>query len=433
MKIGVFGLLHLGTVTAACLAKLGHQVVGVDTDEATVAKLGLGMTPVAEAGLEDLIRQGLSSGRLHFSSQIGELNGADIVWVCCDTPVGEDDAADPGSVIAHIERVMLGTAARLNLLISSQLPVGSVRRLEQFAALNCAGREIAIAYSPENLRLGNALEDFLRPSRVVVGIRCNADRRLLGQLLNPMADSIEWMAVESAEMTKHAINAFFATSIAFANEVAEICEWVGADAKEVERGLKSEPRIGARAYLAPGGAFGGGTLARDVGYLADAARAHRLPARLLGSVLPSNEEHKRWAFRTLQSLFRDLSRATVAVWGLAYKPGTDSLRRSTSVDLCDWLLREGATIRVHDPMVRSLPERWQAVTRCDDPLAAIGGAHALIVATAWPQYRGISAGQLAERADGLTVLDANRDLSALALCSSLRYFSVGMPQKEFST
>ena len=432
MKIGVFGLLHLGTVTAACLAKLGHQVIGVDTDQANALNLGLGVTPVAEAGLEDLIKTGLTSGRLHFSSHVEYLNDAQIVWVCCDTPVGDDDASDPGSVIAHIERVMLGTTGRLNLLISSQLPVGSVRRLEQFAALNFTGREIAIAYSPENLRLGNAVEDFLRPGRIVVGIRRNADRHLFGELLKPMADSIEWMTVESAEMTKHAINAFFATSIAFANEVAEICERVGADAKEVERGLKSEPRIGPRARLAPGGAFGGGTLARDVGYLADAARAHGLPALLLGSVRPSNEEHKRWAFRTLQSLFRDLSCATLAVWGLAYKPGTDSLRRSTSVDLCDRLLREGATLRVHDPMVKSMPGRWHGVTRCDDPLTAIGGAQALIVATAWPQYRSISAGQLAERAAGLAVLDANRDLSALAQSSGLRYFSVGMPHKEFS-
>jgi UDPglucose 6-dehydrogenase len=433
MKIGVFGLQHLGTVTAACLAKLGHQVIGVDVDRAAVANLGKGTAPVAETGLEELIRHGLSSGGLLFSSDIGDLNRTDLVWICGDTPLRDDGAADPESVIAHIERVMLGTASPLNLLISSQLPVGTVSRLEQFAAAHCAGREVTIAYSPENLRLGNALEDFLHPSRVIVGIRPDADKRLLSKLLNPITDSIEWMAVESAEMTKHAINAFFATSIAFANEIAGICESVGADAKDVERGLKTEPRIGVRAYLAPGGAFGGGTLARDVAYLADVARVHRLPAGLLASVLPSNENQKRWARRTLQSLFRDLSRATVAVWGLAYKPGTDSLQRSTAVDLCDWLLHEGATIRVHDPMVRNMPDRWRGVTRCDDPLTAIGGAHALIVATGWPQYRSFSAEQLAACTDGLAILDANRELSALALSSRLRYFSVGMPRKEIST
>lgn len=430
MKVAVVGLRHLGTVTAACMASLGHDVTAMDLDTLQVANLDAGKMPLHEPGLEQLLRQSLASGRLRFSSALDDLNGADIVWICFDTPVGDHDRPDSESVLGQVERLMLGTTSALNLLVSSQLPVGSVRRLERFAAEQCSERSIAIAYSPENLRLGNAVEDFLHPSRIVVGVRPGADKRPLNDLLTVLACAIEWMTVESAEMTKHAINAYFATSIAFANEIADLCEAVGADAKEVERGLKSEPRIGSRASVAPGAAFGGGTLARDVAFLADAAHREGLPVRLLDSVLPSNEHHKQWAHRTLQSLFGDLSQVIVAVWGLAYKPGTDSLRRSASVDLCEQLLRDGATIRVHDPAVRALPGHWHGVIRCGEPLAAVGGAHALVIATAWPSYGSISAAQLAERSAGLAVLDANRALCALAQAStSVLYYSVGMPRR----
>jgi len=202
-----------------------------------------------------------------------------------------------------------------------------------------------------------------------------------------------------------------------------------ADAKEVERGLKTENRIGPRAYLSPGAAFAGGTLARDVAYLNRTARERGVITPLLSSVLASNDSHKHWAQRKLRGLFVDLSGATVAVWGLTYKPGTDTLRRSASVELCDWMIREGATIHVHDPMVKSLPEHWcDAVKRYDDPIAAVLGAHALVVATEWPIYRTISTDQLIERSPHLVVLDANRFLTNLAAAEGrVRYFAVGMP------
>jgi UDPglucose 6-dehydrogenase len=237
------------------------------------------------------------------------------------------------------------------------------------------------------------------------------------------------MSVESAEMTKHAINAFLAASVAFANEIASICEAVGADAKEVERGLKTESRIGPRAYLSPGAAFAGGTLARDVAYLNRTARERGVITPLLSSVLLSNDSHKHWVQRKLRALFVDLPRTTVAVWGLTYKPGTDTLRRSASVELCDWMIREGATIHVHDPMVKSLPAHWcDAVARYNDPIAAVLGADALVVATEWPVYRTISNDQLTECCPHLVVLDANRFLTSLAGAEGrLRYFAVGMP------
>jgi UDPglucose 6-dehydrogenase len=432
MNVGVLGLCHLGSVTAACLASLGHRVVGIDFDESRVADLSNAMAPNFEAGLEELIKGGLSSGNLRFSSTVNEAREIDVLWVAYDTPVDDDDNADTEFVLAQIERALFGLSADVVVLVSSQLPVGSIRRLEHSAALNREGRPPRIAYCPENLRLGNAVPDFLRPNRIVVGVRSARDQELLHSLLSPITEFIEWMSIESAEMTKHAINAFLATSVVFANEIAAICESVGADAKEVERGLKTENRIGPRAYLSPGAAFAGGTLARDVAFLNRTAHERRVTTPLLSSILPSNDTHKRWVQRKLQACFVDLSRITVAVWGLSYKPGTGSVRRSLSVDLCDWMIAEGVTIHVHDPMVTRLPDRWSGtVRRLDTPIAAVLGADALVLGTDWPMYRTISHAQLIQCSNRLVVLDPNRFIADLAAGEGrLQYFGVGMPCKN---
>jgi len=429
LKICVSGLWHLGCVTAAGLAAAGHQVIGLDCEQARVAKLRRGIAPVSEPNLDRLIAQGLSSNRLQFSSTLSEATrNIDVFWVTHDTPIDDDDGADSDFVMAQIERELLGVNADTLVLISSQLPVGSIRRLEHSPALNGRPAPLRFAYSPENLRLGSAVNDFLHPQRIVVGIRSDRDRQALHTLLSPLCQRIEWMSVESAEMTKHAINAFLATSIAFANELALICETVGADPREVERGLKSENRIGPRAYLSAGAAFAGGTLGRDVAFLNQTSRRHGVTTPLLSSVLPSNDLHKHWARQKLAALRADLSQSTVAVWGLTYKPGTDTLRRSASVELCDWLISHGASIQVHDPLVNCLPERWGAAARrYDDPLAAVPGAQVLVLATDSPVYRAISSAQLlACVSNRLLVLDANRLLPHLADAGEhLEYFAVG--------
>jgi UDPglucose 6-dehydrogenase len=431
MNIGVLGLWHLGSVTAAGLAALGHRVVGLDFDESRVANLSKGVTPVFEPGLAELITHGLSSGNLRFSSVMGDATDIDLLWVTYDTPVDAQDNADTSFVMQQIERALLGVRADLPVLISSQLPIGSVHRLEQAVMSHGNGRQCSFAYSPENLRLGNAVNDFLHPGRIVVGVPSDAHKEVLQRLFSSITDSIEWMSVESAEMTKHAINAFFAASVVFANEIALLCERLGADAKQVERGLKTEPRIGVRAYLAPGGAFAGGTLARDIGFLNGVAVACGISTPLLSSVLPSNEAHKRWVQKKLLELFVDLTRSTVTVWGLTYKAGTDTLRGSMSVELCDWLIRQGATVRVHDPAVKDLPARWSnALQRFDDPLAALQGADVLVLATEWPVYRHAITDEAMRARAGLVVLDANRYLAALAGSKGLlRYFAVGMPSE----
>ena len=428
-KVCVQGLWHLGSVTAACLASVGHEVVGLDADQNTIDGLNQGKAPLFEPGLDELLQAGLAKGNLRFTIDNTEAAAnAEVLWVTFDTPVDDDDRADVDFVINQIKRVLPVLADGAVVLVSSQMPVGSIRQLEAFVSANLANKQLSFASSPENLRLGKALDVFLKPDRIVVGVRTNDARRKLEQLLLPITDRIEWMSVESAEMTKHAINAFLATSVTFANEIAAICELVGADAKEVERGLKTEMRIGPKAYLSPGGPFAGGTLARDIEFLGIASQAKQLVTPLLSSVRPSNDEHKNWVRRKLLETFGNLKGVTVAIWGLTYKPGTDTLRRSLAVELCDWLIEQGATVHVHDPVVRQLPVRWaNRVVSFDQALDAVAGAEVLVVGTEWPEFRQDAVGLLSTASANLVVIDANRHLQSALATSGLKYVAVGTP------
>jgi UDPglucose 6-dehydrogenase len=432
MKVCVQGLWHLGAVTAACLAKVGHEVVGLDSDAQTVSNLSLGKAPLFEPGLDALVALGIAGGTLSFQTNANAaLVGARVLWVAFDTPVDDDDQADVLFVQNQVESVLPCLADGALVLVSSQMPVGSIGKLEAYARQTLPEKNIGFACSPENLRLGKALDVFLKPDRVVVGVRTEAHRSVLQQLFAPVTANIEWMSVESAEMTKHAINAFLAVSVTFGNEIAAICELVGADAKEVERGLKTESRIGPRAYVSPGGPFAGGTLARDIAFLGVESSARKLVTPLLSSVRASNDEHKNWARRKLLQEFGSLKGVTIAIWGLTYKVGTDTLRRSLAVELCDWMLEQGATVRVSDPVVQQLPERWlDSVVDCADALQATSGARALVIGTEWPQFLEAAAVLIKGAESGLLVVDANRHLKDYAdhmKQAGLRYVAVGTP------
>jgi UDPglucose 6-dehydrogenase len=429
MRVAVAGLWHLGSVTAACLAAAGHSVKAFDPDEATIAALAAGRPPIAEPGLPELIADGLRSGALEFTSNRSHaIRDAAVVWVTFDTPVDEDDVADVSYVEGQVRAMFPDLADGSVVLCSSQLPIGTIGRLERAWDDTANGRTVSFACSPENLRLGKAIEVFTKPDRVVVGIREEHARASVAKLLAPITDHIEWMSVESAEMTKHAVNSFLATSVTFINELAALCERTGADAKEVERGLKTERRIGPHAYLSPGGAFAGGTLARDVAFLRTLGTTVGRPTPLMDGVVASNAAHRMWARRWLESDLGNLAGTKIAVWGLTYKPGTDTLRRSDSVELCRWLESQGASVHVHDPAAASTPEDLK-VTRHDDPVAAAAGARALVLATAWPSYRNVDIDRLANVAPQLLVLDANGFLGAtLGSDHRFRFVAVGQPQ-----
>ena len=432
MKVCVQGLWHLGSVTAACLASVGHEVVGLDSDQSVISALNEGKAPLFEPDLNLLISEGIKSGRLRFMSDMANAcNDAEVLWVTFDTPVDDNDVADIDFVINQIKSAVMLLSDGALVLVSSQLPVGSIAVLENFAKKIAPNKHISFASSPENLRLGKALNVFLHPDRIIVGIRSRKDCIALNRLLLPITEKIEWMSIESAEMTKHAINAFLATSVTFANEIAAICELVGADAKEVERGLKSESRIGPKAYLSPGGPFAGGTLARDIEFLGKISQDQQIVTPLLSSVRLSNDAHKKWVQRKLLERFQDLSGVRVAIWGLTYKAGTDTLKRSLSVELVDWLLDHGARVQVYDPAVKKLPISWDnQVKKCASSDENLEEIQVLVVGTEWPEFKD-EARRLPELANSnLLIIDANRHLLESIRETAIAYLSVGSSQSN---
>ena len=428
MKVCVLGLWHLGSVTAACLASVGHDVTGLDSNSGIVEKLQKAEPPVSEPGLDGLIREGINAGQLRFTSDAKiAISSAEVLWVTYDTPVDENDQADVEFVFEEVLKLLSFLSIDTTVLVSSQLPVGSIRRFEDISAEKYPEKNIRFAYSPENLRLGKSLDVFLHPDRVIIGVRRQEDREILNRLLGSITDNILWMGVESAEMTKHAINAFLGMSITFINEIASICENIGADAHEVETGLKSETRIGPAAYLSPGAAFAGGTLARDIEFLKDIGSSNNLVNPLISAVRKSNDEHKKWIQRRLFAVLGGLKGKRIAVWGLTYKPGTNTLRRSLSVEMCNWLQEQGAEIAVHDPSKCELPDNWLGeVVRSKTPLEALEGACALVIATQWPEYREINVSDVENIAGQLAVFDSNRFLSDFNKSPVISYYSVGV-------
>ena len=427
MKVAVAGLWHLGSVTAACLASAGHEVIAFDASPDVVARLEAGQPPVSEPGLQDLMARSVAAGSLCFSSRPEDLAASDITWITYDTPVDDSGRADVNSVIEAATSVFPHTRDGSLVLVSSQLPVGSTLRLEGIYRRVRPDGTATFACSPENLRLGSAIDAFTRPARIVVGIRSVADKVRIAELLGSFTDRIEWMSVESAEMTKHALNAFLATSVVFANELAALCERLGADAQEVERGLKSDARIGPRAYLRPGGPFAGGTLARDVEFLIALGSAQRLPTHLMSAVRESNEAHKQWPRRRLLEVVGNLAGTRIVILGLTYKPGTDTLRGSSAIETARWLAEQGASVAAYDPAVTCLVAGVDApVDLRSSAQGALEGADAALIATEWPEFCSLSADDFVRSMKRPIVLDPSGFLRAqLDADRRIRYLSVG--------
>jgi UDPglucose 6-dehydrogenase len=427
MKVGVLGLWHLGSVTAACLAAAGITTVAVDADPQVVAGLNRGEPPLFEPQLAELVREGMEKGTLVFTSELAALAAVDIVWVCYDTPVDEGDRADVARVVGQIEAIFPHLRDRAVVLVSAQLPVGTVAALERAFERGAGRRTVDFACSPENLRLGRAIRAFRDPGRIVIGVRNDRARRALSPLLARLCDTLIWTKVESAEMTKHALNAFLASAITLTNELAVICEQVGADAAELEGALRSDPRIGAEAYVRAGPAFGGGTLARDVRYLLGLAETRGLNVPLIASVIASNDAHRAWMLDTLHARLGLLRSRKLAVLGLAYKPGTDAIRRSPAVELVRQLIAESAQVSAFDPMVQAPPSDIAAqLTLAPTAPGAMRGAAAVVIATEWPQFRTLTAEDFVTNMDGNLVVDPGRFLApTLAHDPRLKVVSIG--------
>ncbi len=381
MRTTILGLWHLGCVTAACCAER-FKVQGLDVDAELINKLSQGQPPISEPGLEELIQTGLGKGALSFSNDLERICAeTDLLWVCFDTPVDEEDRADVDFVLSRLKRCLPHLPAGATVLISSQMPVGTCKKLSvEFP-------QFSFACSPENLQLGRALEAFRKPERIIVGAREEQTRKNLQALLARFSDNLLMMSPESAEMVKHALNSFLALSISFANEIARVCELVGADARQVEAGLKSDVRIGRRAYLSPGPAFAGGTLARDVATLTELGNQFGEKLLLIPAIKQSNDQHKDWALLKLLRLLAEPKGKTIAVLGLTYKPFTDTLRRSSSIELCRRLVERSCHVKAFDPAIKQL--EMAGVLLCPSAAEALRDSDAAVLATPWPEFRNL--------------------------------------------
>jgi UDPglucose 6-dehydrogenase len=409
MKVCVYGLWHLGTVTAACLASRGIATVGLAETPEAAAELNVGKAPLFEPGLDVLLEQGLKSGTLSFTQDVAAaVPSANLLWVSFDTPVDDDDVADVGYVLDRVRLTFPFLKNGAVVLISSQVPVGSTALLEHDFAAVAGGRQVSFAYSPENLRLGDAIRVFTEPERIVVGIRGEEARGAIEPVLQRFCETLLWTRVESAEMVKHALNSYLATCVTFTNEIASICEGVAADMSEVEAALRLDPRVGKKAYVRAGSAFGGGTLARDVQFLKAVARDHDTCVPVLDAVLKSNDHHKKWVVRHLGRELGALSSRKIGVLGLAYKAGTDAIRRSVAIEVIQELLADGADVTVFDPKVSTLPEPLaSAVTIAGSVDAVFADSEAVVLATEWPEFRELNFAALVPSMKRALLIDQN--------------------------
>jgi UDPglucose 6-dehydrogenase len=350
-----------------------------------------------------------------------------VLWVTFDTPVDARDVADVKYVEKRIISIIKYLPRNAKVIISSQVPVGFTGYLEKIFAKKIPDKHVICAYSPENLRLGKAIEAFKYPDRIVVGIRDQAQLAAFSNIFKQICERVEWMKIESAEMTKHAINSFLAMSVAFANELAALCESVQADAREVERGLKTETRIGPKAYLGAGLPFAGGTLARDINFLIMTGRLSKRKTLLLNAVKRSNQYHKGWIRRKCLELFRNLKNVRFAVLGLTYKVNTNTLRRSFAVELCRWLHKNGARVKAYDPQIQKLPANLNKIVSLKDNLAdALSAVDCLIIGTPNPVFKEFGSGWPVKKREKMKIIDPTGFLDNSAIDKKgIKRISVG--------
>jgi UDPglucose 6-dehydrogenase len=383
MKVAVVGLGHLGCVTTACLTKLGHSVIAYDECAQRVPNLSQNKIEVYEPHLADLIHSAQKETKLYFTHDYKALQNSDVFWITYDTPVDEVGQAN----LAEIKNKLICLFPWLHenalVIISSQLPVGATREIAQTYAEKYH-KQLDFVYVPENLRLGRAIELFLHPDRIIIGFSSEKVKKFIHSLFFHLAEKLIWVSVEAAEMIKHAINAFLATSITFINELALLCEQLTVDVEAVERGLKTDIRIGELAYLSPGAGFSGGTLLRDIHYLSAIGQRHALPMNLLHAILTSNQHHMEWIKGKIVEKLQQLNGKHIAILGLSYKSGTNALQHSSAIALGAWLHQQGAKISAYDPLVKDLSPELAFIALKTDLSAALHQADGIIVSSMSP-------------------------------------------------
>ncbi len=393
MRISMIGTGYVGLVSGACFSQFGIDVTCVDTDAAKIERLKKGEIPIYEPGLEELVRSNFEDGRLEFSTDLeASVADRDAVFIAVGTPSRRGDGhADLSYVFAAAEQIADAVTGYTVVANKSTVPVGTAQEVERIIRRRRPAADVDVVSNPEFLREGAAIEDFTRPDRVVIGVESDRAREVMQAVYRPLflrETPIVWTGRESAELIKYATNAFLATKITFINELADLCDKVGADVHEIARGIGLDGRIGAK-FLHPGPGYGGSCFPKDTLALVRTAEDAGAPVRLVESVVAVNDSRKKsMAGRIVRACGGSVAGKTIAVLGVTFKPNTDDMRESPSLDILPALMADGAEIRAYDPKgMDEARELIPGVTWCDSPYDAMTGADAMVILTEWNEFR----------------------------------------------
>ena len=399
MRVTMIGAGYVGLVSGACFADFGHQVTCVDKDAAKIAALKRGEIPIFEPGLAELVESNVRQGRLEFAAEASRIGEAEAIFIAVGTPSRRGDGhADLSFVYQAVREIAPSLSSTAVVITKSTVPVGTGDEIENILREKRPDVEIAVASNPEFLREGAAIQDFKHPDRIVVGSDDDRARKVLAEIYRPLylnEPPIIFVSRRTAELIKYASNAFLAAKITFINEMADLCEQVGADVQEVARGMGLDNRIGAK-FLHAGPGFGGSCFPKDTSALIKTAHDHGVPLRLVETVSAVNEQRKRaMARKVVQALGGSVRGKTVAVLGLTFKPNTDDTRDSPAIPLITALHDLGAAVRGYDPagMEQAKP-LLPDVHYCQSAYSAAEGADAVVIATEWEQFRALDLGRL---------------------------------------
>ena len=436
MKIAIVGTGYVGLVSGACFAEMGADVTCIDVDKRKIEMLRKGQIPIYEPGLEELVARNVADGRLHFSTELGEcLDEVEIVFSAVGTPPDEDGSADLRYVL-EVAREFGRKINRYTLLVTkSTVPVGTAQKVRQAVAEELAARgvevEFDVASNPEFLKEGDAIDDFMKPDRVVVGVESERARQLMERLYKPFMMNNYRMIftdVASAEMIKYAANSMLATRISFMNDIANLCEIVGADVNMVRKGIGADARIGSK-FLYAGCGYGGSCFPKDVKALIRTAEQKGYRMRVLEAVEAVNERQKGILYEKFEREFDgEVEGRCVAMWGLSFKPETDDMREAPSLVLIERLLAAGCRVRVFDPIAMDEARRrlGDRVEYCASKYDALEGADALMIVTEWKQFRLPNWTRVAEAMKGGVVIDGRNIYERHEVeAAGLKYLRIG--------
>ena len=438
MKVAIFGSGYVGLVTGACLAEVGNQVMCVDVDPAKIDLLNNGGVPIYEPGLDKMVARNRAASRLHFTTDARE--GVDFglfQFIAVGTPPDEDGSADLQYVLAVAETIATHANDFKIIVDKSTVPVGTADKVAARVSETLAGRgadvDFDVVSNPEFLKEGAAIDDFMKPDRIVVGTENPRSIQAMRELYAPFNRNHErvlFMDVRSAELTKYAANAMLATKISFMNELSNLAEILGADIEAVRVGIGSDPRIGYQ-FIYPGCGYGGSCFPKDVKALYNTAKQVGYDAQLLGAVEDVNKRQKQVMFRKINEHFGgDIKGKTIALWGLAFKPNTDDMREASSRDLMEALWAAGASVRAFDPVASEEAKRIYGdrddLVLCDSAEQAVEGSGALAVVTEWIEFRSPDFEQLATQLSGKALFDGRNLYDPKAVTDAgLAYYSIG--------